>query len=236
MNKYFFTILGITCLFALSAPTAYAGSSGGSQQCQAIYGGGESCTQFGQITIKKTVKNPQTGVFVNNLGTNDAKFVPDSDVTFKLTVSNNSNTDVSGVTVKDVFPQFVSFTQGIGTFDNNTKTLTFTIDHLGVNEVRDFFIVGKVASQNQLPSGIVCLVNQATASVNDKISEDNAQFCVGENNTPNVVTNPTTTKGGLPVFPPAQVKTTPQTGPEEWSLISLIPTGLGGLILRRKSK
>lgn len=221
---------------ALSAGSAFAASSGGSQECQAIYGGGESCTQSGQIKVNKTVKNPQTGVFVENLGTNDARFTSDSEVTFKITVANTSNTAVTNVTVKDVFPQLVSFTQGVGKFDNNSKTLTFTIDKLGANEVRDFFVMGKIAGKNQLPGGIVCLVNQATVSLDGKISEDNTQFCVEKDIPTQVLGNPATTKGGLPVYPPAKVTTTPSTGPEAFSLIALIPSAVGGMLLRRKSK
>jgi len=47
-------------------------------------------------------------------------------------------------------------------------------------------------------------------------------------------TNAPTTKGGLKVFPPTQTKTTPKTGPEALSLISLIPTAGLGFWLRRK--
>ena len=65
-------------------------------------------------------------------------------------------------------------------------------------------------------------------SDNNQQSSDNSQFCIqkpvlGE------------TKGGLKVFPAPSVTTTPPTGPEMLPLIGLIPTGVLGFILRKKS-
>jgi len=42
------------------------------------------------------------------------------------------------------------------------------------------------------------------------------------------------TKGGLPVHAPSQTKTTPATGPEAWSLISLLPMAGAGIWLRKR--
>lgn len=47
---------------------------------------------------------------------------------------------------------------------------------------------------------------------------------------------PNMTKGGQPVYPAPQSQVAPSTGPEALALIGLIPTGLGGLLLRRKAK
>lgn len=51
-----------------------------------------------------------------------------------------------------------------------------------------------------------------------------------------VTTNTTTTKGGLPVYAPAQATNTPGTGPEALGLLSLIPAAAAGIFLRRKTK
>jgi hypothetical protein len=52
-------------------------------------------------------------------------------------------------------------------------------------------------------------------------------------------TNPTPvqqTKGGQKIFPAQQSKTTPSTGPEDWSLPALFFIGALGFLLRNKAK
>lgn len=207
--------------------------------CQPIYGGGQTCVQQGKIVINKTVQNPSNGAFVDNLGVNDPKHSPDQTVTFQLTVTNTGDTTLSKITVKDIFPQFVSFVSGPGNFDSNTKVLTFDVANLATNESRTFTITGKVAGSGDLPSdqGITCVVNQSTAVSDSQTSQDNAQFCIQKQvlGAAPTVSVPTTTKGGLKVFPAPQVTTTPPTGPEMLSLIGLIPTGALGFFLRKKA-
>lgn len=45
-----------------------------------------------------------------------------------------------------------------------------------------------------------------------------------------------TTKGGLPVYAPLNVKINPPTGPEMLPLLDLIPTGILGFLLIKKAK
>ena len=227
MNKFFLSVFALA-IFALMASTqgalAYTG-------CQPIYGGGQTCVQVGNVVINKTVKNPQTGSFVDNLSINDPKFAPASSVTFNITVANTGSSTINKVTVKDTLPQFVSFTSGPGSFDSNTKVLTFDVSDLKAGETKTFTIVAKITDAGQLPAdqGITCVVNQALATAeNGQQSSDNSQFCIqkpvlGE------------TKGGLKVFPAPAITTTPPTGPEMLPLIGLIPTGLFGFLLRRKT-
>ena len=199
--------------------------------CQPIYGGGQTCVQIGNVLINKTVQNPQTGAFLDNLNINDPKFTPSSNVTFHITVTNTGGSTINKTTVKDTLPGFVSFVSGPGSFDSNTKVLTFDVGNLAAGESRTFTIAGKVADGGQLPAdqGITCVVNQALATAeNGQQSSDNSQFCIqkpvlGE------------TKGGLKVFPAPAVTTTPSTGPEMLPLIGLIPAGVFGFILRKKS-
>jgi len=211
--------------------TAGAATIKADVSCQPIYGGGETCIQIGNIFVNKTVQNPQTGIFVDNLNVNDPKFSPSSIVTFRITVSNTGNATINKIMVKDTFPQFVTFVSGPGSFDANTKVLTFEIDSLTASETKTFTITGRTAEEKQLPQnqGTVCVINQVIATIeNGSQSSDNAQFCIqkkvlGE------------TKGGLKVLPAPSLTTTPSTGPEMLPLIGLIPTGLAGLILKRKS-
>ncbi|OGH37462.1 MAG: hypothetical protein A3B44_02485 [Candidatus Levybacteria bacterium RIFCSPLOWO2_01_FULL_38_21] len=199
--------------------------------CQPIYGGGQTCVQIGNVLINKTVQNPQTGAFLDNLNINDPKFTPSSNVTFHITVTNTGGSTINKTTVKDTLPGFVSFVSGPGSFDSNTKVLTFDIGNLKAGESRTFTVAAKVADEKQLPSdqGITCVVNQVMAtSDNGQQSSDNSQFCIqkpvlGE------------TKGGLKVLPAPKVTITPPTGPEMLPLIGLIPTGLFGFLLRRRA-
>lgn len=202
--------------------------------CQPIYGGGQTCVQAGNVAINKMVLNPKTNIFVNNLGVNDPKFAADQNITFQLIITNNGDSKLSKITVKDIFPQFVNFVSGPGSFDNNAKTLSFDVNDLNSKESKDFKIVGKVVPINQLSiNNTACIVNQATATSNGQTSQDNAQFCIEKKVQEQAA--PTTTKGGLTIYPPTQVITTPPTGPEALPLLALLPTGIAGFILRKKS-
>jgi len=229
MKNVFILYIAILAFFVF-AQTAFAATS----NCQPIYGGGQTCVQSANLVLNKTVLNPQTNQYVDNLGMNDAKYGPDSTVTFQLTLTNNGGTNLSKVTVKDVFPQFVTFVAGAGSFEATNKTLTFAVDNLAPNESRTFTVTGKTSNEAGLPANtnVVCVVNQATATAEDKSSSDNAQFCIAKQVQPTVAP---TTKGGLKVLPPTQAKTTPPTGPEAFALIGLFPAGAFGYFLRKKA-
>lgn len=202
--------------------------------CQPIYGGGVSCPQVGNIAINKQINNPQTtNVFVENLDVNNPRFSPDQIVRFKITVTNNGNASLSNITVKDIFPEFVLFVAGAGSFDSNTKTLSFNVGSLNAGASQSFDLTAKVVAANQIPSdkNIICVINQAIATVNSQTSQDNVQFCIEKK-----VEQPIETKGGLKVFPTPAVTVTPPTGPEMLPLLGLLPTGLFGFLLRKKAK
>lgn len=225
-------ILGLS-LFVASNAIAFAD---GTTNCQPIYGGGQSCVTSGNIVINKTVQNPQNGQFVDNLSVNDPRFAPGSTVTFDLTITNNGGSQIDSVTVKDVFPQFVTFQSGPGNFDSNANTLTFTLSNLKANESRTTTIQGKIADTSAFSTNVVCVVNQSIATANNMTSQDNSQFCIEKNAPqPTIVSQPTMTKGGLPIFPSPIVTKTPPTGPESVALLGMIPTGIAGLLLRKKS-
>lgn len=208
--------------------------------CQPIYGGGQTCVQTGNIVIDKKVQNPQTKAMVDNLGVNDPKYGPDGIVTFQISVTNTSTNTVNKVQVKDIFPQFFTFSAGAGNYDANAKTLSFDINDLKANETRNFNIVGKIVPANELPvdRGIVCVVNQAKATLDDKTSQDNAQICIEKDavtTQPGVTVIPSETKGGLKVFPAPVTKKAPATGPELLALFGLLPTGFLGHWIRKKT-
>lgn len=203
--------------------------------CQTIYGGGQNCVTTGNILVNKRVLRPsiqkaispddcKSQEFVDNLGTNDP-FGPNQLVTFQICLTNTGGTTIQQTEVKDTLPSFVTFVSGPGNFDNNTKALTFTTDNLAPNQTRPFIFQAKVIDNSGLPEGVTCVINQVMATTNNgQMSQDNAQFCIQKG-----------VGKGFPVFPPPQITTTPSTGPELIPLISLLPGGALGWILRRKS-
>ncbi len=236
MKKLVLSLGLFSIVYLLSSASAAADVT-----CTPIYGGGQTCVQAGNVLINKTVANPQTGGFVDNLGVNDPKYAPEQIVTFQLVITNTGGTALSKVTVRDILPQFVNFNAGAGSFDSNTRILSFDTVNLNPNESRTFIISGKVVAANQLPATqeVTCVVNQANATADDKTSQDNAQFCiqkaaVAPTPAPGQAAPPVT-KGGLKVFAPPQVTTTPPTGPQALALIALLPTGVLGYFIRRQT-
>lgn len=227
MKKLLLTVAFLFSLFAFSSVSSHALVT-----CQPIYGGGQSCVTVGSVVINKLVQNPTTKQFVDNLTLNDPRFQPGQAVTFKIDLTNTSNVTINRITLRDIFPQYVSFVSGAGNFDKNTKTLSFEVINLLPNETRVFTIQGKIVDKAQLTSsqGITCVVNEVVATTNDnQMAQDNSQLCIENKVLPAV------TKGGLPVFPAPKVTTTPATGPEAVALFGLIPGGALGYLLRRKS-
>ena len=156
MKKFIFSLFASSLLFLVISTSASADTS-----CQPIYGGGQTCVQVGNVVINKTVQNPQTGSFVDNLNINDPKFAPTSSVTFNITVTNTGSSTINKITAKDTLPSFVNFISGPGSFDSNTKVLTFDVGNLAAGESRTFTVAAKIVDQGQLPSdqGITCVVN-----------------------------------------------------------------------------
>ena len=227
MKKGYLSIIFLLTIFSFANPLkAFADTS-----CQPIYGGGQTCVTTGNISINKTVMNPKTNQFVDNLNINDSRYQPEFTTTFQIAVTNTGNASISRVKVSDVFPQYITFSSGTGNFDSNTKTLTFEINNLLANETKNFTVLGKIVNSSLIPisqGSVVCVVNQATATNLDntsQVSQDNAQLCIEK----------TATSSGFPVFPTTTIKTTPATGVESLVLFSLIPTGIAGWFLRKQS-
>jgi uncharacterized repeat protein (TIGR01451 family) len=237
--------LSIIILFALALGVS---ATFAEAQCTPIYGGGQSCAA-GNLVVDKKVANPQTGTFVENLFESDPKYGPDSLVTFQVNVTNTGSTAFSNVVVKDVFPPYTRF-EGTGSYVDSTRTLTYTIPTLNPGQTHSQTITARVAGADQLPQNRMCgddsdvnrrIINQAIASVNSITVQDLAKFCIekavaiGGPVVPGKGQPTTVTKGGLKVFPAPMVTKTPPTGPEMLALAALLPTGLLGQFLRKRS-
>lgn len=200
-------------------------------QCTQLYGGSESCTTSSKFSIEKLVQTPGKGggTYVNNLSINDAKYSPTEIVSFKIVVKNTGSAVIQTLTISDTFPQFLSFNTGPGSFDSNTKKFTLTVKDLQPGQSQTYDVTGKLAESKLMPSdqGVICLINQASGTDNNgSTNTSSSQFCI-QKDVLGASFPVYTTKGGLVA--------TPATGPEMLPLISLIPGGLAGLILRKKA-
>lgn len=211
-------------------------SAAANDTCYAINGGGTTCIQSDVVSIDAQVQDPQFNRYVDNLGTNDTKFAPGQIVLFKIAVQNKDpKKELSKVTVTNTFPQHLTINAKGAMYDEKKRTFTWTIDKLAGNEQKVLYAQGTIAKT--IPEIVTCVVNQAVVTVNKEKSQDNTRFCIDKNAVLAAQTkkNPTTTKGGLPVYQPTQSKTTPATGPEMLALVGLAPAAGLGFYLRRKT-
>lgn len=223
MKKLFFAII-LTLIALASVQTASAQYAPCPQ-----YGAGE-CPPVVTIVVDKTVQNPSTKNFVDNLGANDPKYGPGQTVLFRVKVTNTGSTQIDNVTVTDTLP---SYMKAVPTKGGTTNGNTFTVDvgTLRPGESKTFDVSAQVVDDKALPSdrNVICnITNIVDANSPAATAHDEASFCISHN-------IPTTTKGGMPVYPAPKVKETPKTGPEMLLLFGLMPTGAAGYILRRKT-
>ncbi|MCL4360012.1 DUF11 domain-containing protein [Patescibacteria group bacterium] len=174
MKHIAFTLVAVLASFAFLLATPVK-----ADQCTTDYGGTTTCTPS-DLVISKAVKNPITGQFVANLTSTDATFSPGSEVDFRLTVKNTSGQTFDPVTVKDIFPNYLTFVAGPGTFDSSTNTLTFTLNNLIAGETRTVGVVGKVVDASRFPAGenFFCVVNTAEVSALNRNDQSTSQLCI----------------------------------------------------------
>ena len=219
----------ITGAFLASAGVALADGSGyGTSNCQVIYGGGQVCPTALQFSIDKKVLSPtKGGTFVDNLGFNDAKFQPGDQVSFKVTINNTGDKSIDQITVVDTLPSYLTFNSGAGVYDATKKTVTYIIKNIPAGQSNTQTLVTNIANVDALPSdqGVMCLTNNVVGTDNNSdVANDSSAFCIQK---------PVMTPKVFTTIPP---KSIPNTGPEMLPLLGLIPAGLAGLTLRRKSK
>lgn len=213
-------ILMVIASLSLFTPRAFADTS-----CQAIYGGGQTCTTSA-ISIEKDVVNPATDNDVHDLGVNDPAFHPGDTITFHITIQNTGSSNISSLTVKDIFPKGISFINGPGNFDPASNTLTFQVGGLATNQAQTFTIQ---ATANPISgTQISCMVNQAVVTTSDNASsQDSSQFCIQ----PAGVVSVTPTALATP-----QPIQTPATGPSALLWGMLVPVGIGGYFLQKQAR
>lgn len=221
-NTAFFAFVLATSLLFSNPKQLFA--SGG---CVPVYGGGVQCPKPGELLIDKKVRNPATGVFVDNLGPTDPKYRPNPSqniVTFQITVRNSGEEPLRDITVTDTLPLYVEFMSGPATPDAN-RTFTFRIDEIAGGSSKTYEVRVRVAHQSLLPEGrnLICPikgdeqpVNIVTAMVGDRKETDSSQFCIEKE---------------------LQVKEVPSAGPVEWvaSFVGFSTLLAVGAYLRKKA-
>ncbi len=211
---FFLTLFSVTLFLPQSIFADGAYGTG----CTPVYGGGVQCPRVGQVLVNKTVQNPATGVFVDNLGPADPKYRPEQVVTFHIDVQNSGDQTLDTVTVKDALPSYVDFMSGPGSYDSNSRVLTFTVNNLAGGTDQQYEVKVRTVHPAVLPSdkNVVCLVNTVDAASGGESDHDESQFCIEKQIT---------------------VTSAPKAGPEHW-LLSLAGLGsalVSGLYLRKKA-
>lgn len=215
---------------ATPTPVTTKGSAttyGGQAPCIPVYGGGVECPKPGQVMVEKRVRNPATGFFVNNLGPNDPKYMPQTIVTFQVTVRNPGENTIDRVTVTDTLPAYFDFMNGPGTYDGNTNKLTWDVYNISPGDTQSFTVQGRVSHAAKLPEqNIICPTDETpqpinivdAAASNGQTDHAESRYCIAR-------------EFAIPTGE------TPKAGPENWLLsLSSILGSLGvGLKLRKKS-
>jgi len=136
------------------------------------------------LTINKLVKNPLTGVYVENLTTNGPTYSPGTSLTFRLVVRNDSGETMSPVTIVDQLPSYHTFLSATipATYDKGTNTVTMTITNLIAGDQATIDLVVKVAPQNAFASSrtMYCMDNYAkvTSPARPNGDDDSAGVCI----------------------------------------------------------
>lgn len=217
MNKTFALLTLVVALFA-PAHSAFA------QYGQ--YG------QYGQpapvesILVDKQVSKPVTKSkggtiqyeYVDNLTPSDVRFQPGMDIYFKIRVKNTSTITLNNVMVADKIPWYLEAVEGPGSYDVNTRTISFNAGTFKPDEEKVYYVKMQWFAQDKLPAdrGLMCASNYVRAYTNNASDEDTAQACVEKQ--------------------VLGIKQAPKAGPEMNILLVAGQLGMLGLGIKLKKK
>lgn len=132
-----------------------------------------------QLLVEKKILNPQNNQFVDNLNLEQQTFLPNQEVTFRVTITNIIQSDLRNIVVTDRLPDALNFiSTSFGSYDSATKTITLKIDSLKVGESKTFEIKAKIKPAEELSNNVTCQTNLARGMVNNLVEEDTASFCI----------------------------------------------------------
>ncbi len=148
--------------------------------CVGQYGQyGQPCNSY-SIVVDKMVAKPGTSDYVDNLSVSDPRYKPSEYVMFKVTIKNTSTTTFGGMTAKDYVPSYLTPVEGPGTFDSNTRIITWDAGFFNVDEQKTYYFKMQINSDSNLPAdkGLFCVVNRADATSNTTYDDDSSQLCI----------------------------------------------------------
>lgn len=230
MNKHLFSYLFVATVgFMAALPIVSVAQA---ETCTTQYGNGQygttTCVPT-DLSVDKQVRNPITGVFVENLLSGDATYSPNSEVTYLLRIHNSSNQDFATVQVTDAVPDTMvnpkvdeSDQDKVRDVKNpDNRTLVFVLkDTLKAGETREIKVKAMVRDVSVFPKdkSLICdVTNKAQVTAEDRSDEDTASLCV--------------TKDVL------GVTTLPSAGPEDYlPLLPFVGMGITGMALIFKRK
>lgn len=172
-------------------------------------------TTKGGVVIAPT---PGAIEYVDNLTPSDTRFQPGMNIMFKIRVKNTSSVTLNNVMVSDKAPQYMEPIEGPGTYDANTRIISFNAGTFAPNEEKIYYFKMQWAAQDKLPAdrGLLCASNYVRAYTNNTSDDDTAQACVEKQ----VV----------------GVKAAPKAGPELNILLVAGQLGMLGIGLNLKKK
>lgn len=189
MKNYFQLFIFVILITLVSPKLTFAD---GNTRCETQYGGTQICVSTGQLQINKEVLDPISNKYVDNLGINNYKFAPGEVATFRISVRNVGDNNLSKVSVSDS-PQseFLSLASG---------NLNFDLTDLKPGEVRSTEVKLRVADASKMPqNNVICVINSAEAVSDSNRDKDSAQLCLERKTVVPVVT-----------------KALPPTGAQDW--------------------
>lgn len=161
--------------------------------CVGQYGQyGQPCTSY-SIAVDKTVQKPGSSDYVDNLSVSDPRFHANDMVNFRIVVTNTSNVYLNDITAKDYVPQYLNPSSGPGTYDSNSRTISWDAGAFGVGEQKTYYFTMQVVPQPNMPAnqGLFCTTNQTQVWSNNVTDTDSSQLCI-EKQVPAVPAVPST--------------------------------------------
>ncbi|HEX8931846.1 MAG TPA: hypothetical protein VF810_01695, partial [Patescibacteria group bacterium] len=135
MNNLKIAFFSLLLFVAFATPALASGSD-----CTGMYGGSYTGSQScSKISIDKKVQKPGSKDFVDGLSGLDPKYHSGDIVNFQVVVQNVGSDTASNITITDSLPDFVTFVSGPGSYDSNSKKLTFNIASLKSGESQTFY-------------------------------------------------------------------------------------------------
>jgi hypothetical protein len=191
MNKAIKTLVLSVLVFSALFLTVKASKADNCTTTDGQYGT-TTCTPT-DVTINKTVRNPITGDWVDNLLSGDAAYSPDSDVLYNLHIANTSNQSFDTVHIEDTMPDKIVSIAVVDSDTNKVKNVSFQDNKLKfdlankfeANSSIDIQLKAKVKSVGVFDSSksLFCgnengLQNTADVWAQDRHDQDSASICV----------------------------------------------------------